>query len=163
MPRIFFFPSVIFCLFYLFLFSFFITINSSRKLAFVLKNKTTKLSYHCNLVSFEETGGLSCKSKIYTTNGAGLGLVVLREDNGILDKITICWWHLQKISPCKFLNDSKLLLGNLKVFYRPKREWGISKMPQQSWNKILDLRVTGTWIRKRGWRLGHAYNGLKFK
>ena len=42
-----FFPCVVFCLFYLFLFSFFITINSSLgKLAFVLENKTTKLSYH---------------------------------------------------------------------------------------------------------------------
>lgn len=66
--------------------------------------------------------GLSCKRKIYTMNGAGLDLVVLREDNGILDKITICWWRLRKRSPCKFLNDSKLLLGNSKVFYRPKGE-----------------------------------------
>ena len=51
--------------------------------------KTKQQSFHiiCNLVSFEETGGLSCKSKIYTTNGAGLGLVVLREDNGSLDKL----------------------------------------------------------------------------
>jgi hypothetical protein len=50
------------------------------------------------------------------------GLVVLRGDNGILDKITIRWWHLQKRSRCEFLNKSKLLLENSKVFYRPKRE-----------------------------------------
>lgn len=53
-----------------------------------LKNKTT-CSFHiiCNLVSFEETGELSAKSKIYTMNGAGLGLLVLRGDNSILDKV----------------------------------------------------------------------------
>ena len=27
-------------------------------------------------------------------------------------------------------------------------------MPQQSWNKILDLRVTGTWIRKKRVEVG---------
>ena len=113
-----------------------------------LSRKTKQQSFHiiCNLVSIEKTGGLSCKNKIYTMNGAGLGLVVLREDNGILDKITICWWRLRKRSPCKFLNNSKVLLENSKVFSCPKGNEVISKMPQQSWNKILDLRVTGTWI-----------------
>ena len=72
--------------------------------------------------------------------------MVLREDNGILDKITICWWRLLKRSPCKFLNNSKVLLENSKVFSGPKGNEVINKMPQQSWNKILDLRVTGTWI-----------------
>lgn len=38
-------------------------------------------------------------------------------------------------------------------------------MPQQSLNKILDQRITGAWICKNRvvGRLGHAYNGLKFK
>ena len=54
-----------------------------------LSRKTKQQSFHiiCNLVSIEKTGGLSCKNKIYTMNGAGLGLVVLRGDNGILDKV----------------------------------------------------------------------------
>ena len=66
---------------------------------------------------------LSCKSKIYTMKGTVLGLVVLNGENGILDKITICWWRLWKRCPCKFLNKCKLVLENSKVFYRPKREW----------------------------------------
>jgi hypothetical protein len=91
----------------------------------------------------------------------GLILVVLTGGNSIVDKIVICWWHLRKRSPCKFLNNSKLL-GNSKVTYRPKRN-KVSKMPQQSLDKILDLRVTGIGYIKTGCKLGHAYNGLKFK
>ena len=79
------------------------------------KAKQQSFPIICNLVSFEETGGLFCKSKIYTMNSAGLALMVLREDNGILDKIKICWWRLRKRSPCKFLNNSKLLLENSKT------------------------------------------------
>ena len=53
-------------------------------------------------------------------NSAGLALMVLREDNGILDKIKICWWRLRKRSPCKFLNNSKLLLENSSVLQAKK-------------------------------------------
>lgn len=144
-----FFPCV------LFLFSFLITIKSSSgKLAFVQKNKTTKLLYIIcspDLV-FRERWELPCKSKIYTMNDAGLSLVVLKGDNSTVDKIIICWWHLRKRSPCKFLNNRKLCQEILKCFTGQKGN-EVSKMPQQSLNKILDLRVTVTWICKN-WVVG---------
>lgn len=140
-----FFPCV------LFLFSFLITIKSSSgKLAFVQKNKTTKLLYIIcspDLV-FRERWELPCKSKIYTMNDAGLSLVALKGDSSTVDKIIICWWRFQKRSPCKFLNNSKFSQDILKYFMGQKENEVISKMPQQSLNKIVDSRVTETWICK---------------
>lgn len=87
-------------------------------------------------------------------SGSGLSLVVPKGDNSITDKVIICWWHLRKRSPCKFLNNSKLCQEILKCLTGQKGN-EVSKMPQQSLNKILDLRITGTWIcKKQGCRFG---------
>lgn len=60
---------------------------------------------------------------------------VLQEATASLTKL-ICWWRLRKRSPCKFLNSRKLCQETLKCLTGQKGS-KVSKMPQQSWNKIL--------------------------
>ena len=84
-----FFPCVVFCLFYLFLFSFFHNYKFKLREACLCLGKQNNKAFVTFATSshLKRQVGLSCKRKIYTMNGAGLDLVVLREDNGILDKV----------------------------------------------------------------------------